>query len=274
MTYTAEEHEVFGLKAASETLDEMLNHRIFKLFPGKPAYVQFRGPAEQQVFNVFLLDFVSQPEAALVGSKGSHLEILARIASQPSLAPHGPPTAIADAVNETEAWLSRGFEIELWIPSLNAAHPIHMTRLEMSWIAGNIAKHKSARLTRVTRKIQEIVQRSGITLKPGDLRLVLDDLDERFNDDLLLYHANALAEMLNNVRWAVHEYLLPHYEAVYRNEGGDPPVYRFEYPNSVSDELARSAYWDLMNEVRRKPFMERFTIGDEYKVPARLAGQY
>lgn len=269
---TPTEHEVMGLKAVVETLDEMLNHAIFRLFEGDNAHLLFERRAQQQLFHAFLLDFLSKPASELVGSKGTHLDVLRRVIERGALSPSADTTELVSAIDVFEAWLNGRFSVDIHIPSTNDIQRVEIDRRRMVWLAGNMAKHRFARLSRVTEKIQQIIEQAGVRPTRGDLHAAVDDLRDRFSEDLLLYHANALAEMLNNIRWAVHNYLLPIYRWAYRQD--EPALYQFEYPAGVVDEFARSVFWDLMNDVRRGPYLPRFTIPDSYKVPDYLKGQY
>ena len=50
-----------------------------------------------------------------------------------------------------------------------------------------------------------------MSLEPTEFEpyLALDDFAAWFHDDVLDYHASQIAEFLNNIRWAVYEYLQP-----------------------------------------------------------------
>jgi hypothetical protein len=47
----------------------------------------------------------------------------------------------------------------------------------------------------------------------------------------------------------------------YRNESPAPydPMYRYDVPALIVRDLPRNMYWNLMNEVRRRPSMDRLT---------------
>jgi hypothetical protein len=52
-----------------------------------------------------------------------------------------------------------------------------------------------------------------------------------------------LIELLNNIRWGIHEYLLPEYHQSYTPEGGNPPMYSYKYPEGVIGKFAQDRYW-------------------------------
>jgi hypothetical protein len=37
-------------------------------------------------------------------------------------------------------------------------------------------------------------------------------------------------------------------------------ITKYCYPDEVQSDLAKSLYWDLMNWIRRKPIVEKFTV--------------
>jgi len=110
---------------------------------------------------------------------------------------------------------------------------------------------------------------NGVSVSWTDALRALDDFHGRFHDDILIYHTTTLAELLNNVRWAIHEYLKAEYDRSYKPpKSEDDPRYTFTYPVGVSNEYAKARYWDLMNSVRGKPWIRRFT-GSQF-----LKGRY
>ena len=94
-----------------------------------------------------------------------------------------------------------------------------------------------------------------------ELLPALEDFYDRFHHDILAYHGTTLIEMLNDVRWGIHEYLKPEFQRSYT-----PPLdpeadvrYSFEYPAEVQQSFARTCYCAIMNSVRTKPYVKRFT---------------
>ena len=37
-------------------------------------------------------------------------------------------------------------------------------------------------------------------------------------------------------------------------------MYHFNYPSGMTSRFAKSCYWDLMNDVRRPPYVRRFRV--------------
>ena len=66
--------------------------------------------------------------------------------------------------------------------------------------------------------------------------------------------------MLNNIRWGIHEYLLPEFNKSYRKDASDPKGFRYsyDYPEKIKDEFVKNCYWSLMNSVRAEPSIKKF----------------
>ena len=104
------------------------------------------------------------------------------------------------------------------------------------------------------------MSKSGITVDINEALLALAEFHERFHTDILNYHSSTIAEFLNNIRWGIYDYLQPEFNKSIVWEGGDPPKYHYTHPKEIQSEFAKACYWDLMNEVRSKPYMRRFKV--------------
>src|SRR2546429_2998487 len=127
-------------------------------------------------------------------------------------------------------------------------------------MCGDISKHNVLRSVGVAEELQQTLAASGVSVELEDAMLALGDFYERFHTDILNYHSSTIAEFLNNILWGIHEYLQPEYQRSLVTEGGNPPKYRYTYPTNVVNEFARTCYWDLLNEVRRRPYVKRFSV--------------
>ena len=117
-----------------------------------------------------------------------------------------------------------------------------------------------SRLTRNAERLAQLLGRNGVQVERIDALRALDDFQQRFHDDILVYHTTTIAELLNNLRWAIHEYLMPEFERAYIPPPSDEdPRYSFGYPPGLVNPYAKLRYWDLMNSVRARPWLPRFT---------------
>jgi len=99
-----------------------------------------------------------------------------------------------------------------------------------------------------------------VTVTVEDSIRAFEDFYAPFHDDILNYHASTVAEHLNNIRWGIYAYLRPEFERSIVWLSREPPHYRYNYPPELSSEFAKHCYWELMNEVRREPYMRRFKV--------------
>jgi hypothetical protein len=146
------------------------------------------------------------------------------------------------------------------LPAADADTQLAVPRKTFLKICGNISKHSILRQSGPARELQDLLERSGVSLSLDEAVLALEDFYERFHTDIFNYHASTIAEFLNEIRWGVFEYLKPEYLRSYTPQGGDPPRYSYSYPAGVCAKLPRAFYWELMNDVRRKPIVERFVV--------------
>ena len=253
------EWEMIALKALTDALDSMLNHSVMTLRGNDPnTEIVFDSSVHQRLFTILLVDFLAKPEKAIVGFDGSYLELLSGICHSPSAGEPKSIMALATSVEHLSSWLSSKIEVTVWLPSLYKETNVTIQRSDFIWITGNISKHNFARLTRVSRKLIKIFQANDVEFNLHQAITVLDEFYERFHDDILNYHSSALAEILNNVRWGIHNYLEPLFKDSFMSDPDDPIQYEYQYPQGLNHEFARSCFWDVMNEVRRGPNIRPF----------------
>ena len=69
------------------------------------------------------------------------------------------------------------------------------------------------------------------------------------------------AEFLNDIRWAIFEHLQPEYlRSWHRPDDTDELLYSYRVPQDCTEPVAWAMYSNLMNRVRAKPWMQRFTV--------------
>lgn len=78
----------------------------------------------------------------------------------------------------------------------------------------------------------------------------------------------AAAEFLNNLRWSIYRYLRPEYRRAWHlteHATPDLALYAYDIPADIAQPVARAMYWELMNRVRARPWVQQFTITDSLK---------
>ena len=258
------ENEVLRLRAAVGSIDQLVTPSLFKLSGEDPeSSIIFHSENEQRLFNILLVDLLNPMDVGLIGASQSVLDGLRAIYTTPQFDVGGSITLLQSTVDTFQGWLDQEITVSVHLPSIDRTVDVGIQRREFIEVCGNISKHNFTRLTHTASKVRKIFARNAVELADQEDLLILDDFYERFHTDILNYHGTAIVEMLNNVRWGIHEYLKPEYQRSYTPADGDPPRYSYTYPPSVTSPTARSWYWDLMNEIRARPPVRRF-VGSKW----------
>lgn len=256
------EQEVVALAAAIEAINSMVNHEMMSLPPigGPDAEARFKSLASGALFSVLLADMLEKVDPALLGIEGSLLDALRKISDEPTLSTHEHAAKLHKATIDLIEWLDTEIQVEVWLPSVDVNAHLKLRRRDFVSICGNISKHNVSRLTRKSEQLRRLLAGNGIDIQWGDALGALDDFHAKFHTDVLAYHSTTLAELLNNLRWAIHEYLTPEFHRSYKPpESVDTYKYGYDVPAAISNKYATDRYWDAMNSVRGKPWVPKFT---------------
>ncbi|MEM5346074.1 hypothetical protein [Paraburkholderia azotifigens] len=271
--FTPVEQESILLLAAWDMMSGMVNHSLFQnIKGGYDSLPMFKTSNDQRLFNILLGDFLSQPNERANNSSFfnfpkptnrsrptdyTFLFYLRKICRQPLLGRSSD--AIQVPLMALSDWLESECLVEdVWFGSISVQADIRIPRIKYIKICGDIAKHNFSRLQSNVAKIQDTLKVAGKAVSSSDGFKALPDFYERFHDDVFTYHCAHIAEMLNNLLWGIYRYLLAEFEQSCTQT--DDVAYRYEYPSGCNHEFARSAYWELMNCVRRKPYLPEFTV--------------
>ena len=237
-----------------------------------------------QLFNILLCDFLSLPHPRRKGSlpfdlpkvpasgrksDQSHLYYLRRVCNEPHL---GSDTKdLLAAVENFSNWLEGETVIEkVWFSSIGLELNMRVIRFDALKITGNLLKHSFTRLEADVRKIQRILEANGHQRTIEECYLVLPEFREWFHEHAFEYQSSEITEFLNEIRWATHEYLHPEFSRAYEEyPSNSNATYRFNIPDSICEPFAKAVYWDLMNLVRKKPIVPRFTVHSAFKTRLR-----
>lgn len=258
--FSQTEEEVIFLSTVTDLIDSMVNFSILQVVGTSPdAHILFPTATHQRFFNILLVDLLSTCDEHLLGRRIPYLEALNNICDHPTFNEGNSVANLRTATDSFVNWLDHEPIVDVWLPSVSADVPLAMPRKTFLKICGNISKHSLLRQSRLAQELCSLLKPSNVSLKLDEAVLALQDFFERFHD-VFSYHASTIAEFLNEIRWGVYEYLLPEYRRSYTPGAGDPPRYSFSYPTELHADFAKTLYWDLMNGIRRKPIVERFTV--------------
>ncbi len=261
VAYSGIEKEIIFLKAVQELIDEMVNYEVLDLIGEDPhSEIRFKSSTHQKFFNIILVDFLSRSDKKVIGEQLSYLGAVKKICENPHFSVDGSVDVLSAATREFTEWLEQGTKIEVWLPSAEIKTTLSIKRIEFLKMCGNITKHNFSRLSGVVGELNEIFERNNISISFGDAFLILEEFYERFHDGILNYHGSTIAEFLNRIRWGIHKYLEPEFSKSIVDEGGDPPKYSYTIPADVKSKFGKNIYWELMNKIRRGPYVKEFKV--------------
>lgn len=270
MTLSDIEQEVVFLKAINELIDSVINSEVLVVEDPDPDSRALAKPTtHQRFFNIVLVDFLSpiSKDQEMPIRHEFYIDALLAISEKPSFSVDNSISELRDATKAFNDWLKEGITAEkVWLSSIDQEVTIRISRSKFLKMCGNISKHNILRLGRVAKQLQDVLRENQLSVELLDARLALGDFYEYFHTHLFEYHSSTIAEFLNNIRWGIHEYLLPEFHRSYiRDTESHPIKYCYTYPEEVVSEFAKQCYWDLMNEIRRKPFVPRFKASESLK---------
>jgi hypothetical protein len=202
-----------------------------------------------------LADFLERTAREFHDIPGSSLDAVRFVAQEGSFECNGSADQLRQSARALADWLEASVVIETWLPSLDLNVNLSLKRREMVAICGNVAKHNPARLTRTAGRLGEILRRGGAQITNRAGVDALEEFYQRFGQDVLIYHTSTIAELLNNVRWGIHEYLVPQFRKSFTPDPKNPPLYSYRFPAGLADPFAQTCFRDIMNRVRAEPFV-------------------
>lgn len=262
MSYSTAEQETIGLCICLEAAGDMANHELLELrqvakYPGE-AEVYFHSHVHEQLFLIRLLDFVKEAgDSQLTGVSGSCLEVLKTVCRTRSFDFDNSVDELRKAVEQLDKWLNCKSKVKLWLPTLDIKAEIGVMRLDFLFMSANHSKHNLFRLTGISRNISKILENNGYAVSSEHVPLALDDFQEHLQENYSIYYGTWLVELINNIIWALHAYLEPQFHRSYVPTAD--LSYRYEFPKEVQNDVARQWFWRLMNNVRRKPYLKKFS---------------
>ncbi len=261
------EEEIVFLKAIKEIIDSMVNREILTVQGTDPdSDILFHSGLHQRLFNVLLVDFLSKTEARVLVGQSTYLGALQAIVANPGFSVDDSVATLRDAVVAFADWLGQKISVDVSLPSIDKQATIRISRLTFLKMCGNISKHNMLRLGRVVEEFQQTLTENGVCMDMEDAMLALDDFYIRFHGDVFNYHGSNIAEYLNDIRWGIYEYLQPEYRRSLVWEAKGYPMYRYDYPDGVTNKYVQQCFASLMDEVRQEPSLRRFKVTKWLKV--------
>jgi hypothetical protein len=277
------EREAIILNSAWEMIDGMVNWAAFvKTERAEPSNLMFQTSGHARLFVILLGDFLSEIRAfkgepvplglkpAPSQARPSDLTFLfhlRQVCAEPKLG--ADTTGLSAAVEAFAIWL----EGEFTATGVNL-HPIDVvadlcvTRYRYIKMCGDMAKHNLARLATNVGHLRKLLEQAGHPVSEQQGYLAVETFFEWFHQDIFIYHSSQIGEFLNNIRWAIYDYLQPEFRRSWHvpaTSTADFPMYSYHVPPVINEPVAVAMYWDTMNRSRSQPYVQRFVIPDYMK---------
>jgi hypothetical protein len=260
------EREVIILRNVYDHIGEMVNFSLMDIQGYDPdSMIMFKDMNQRKLFFILLVDFLSVTDKRGPIKQTSFLAGLLSVCEHPLLAKNESENELREIVNEFRNWLQEKRTIDIWMPSIDKQVNLSISRLDAIKMSGDVSKHNYLRASGVAQRLKEILNESGICVDTDQAMLALPDFYERFHSDILIYLSSHICEFLNDIRWAIHKYLEPEFSKSFHRTNNSTIGYGYHVPNEIKSEYARDCYWELMNELRRKPYMRKFVVSDSFK---------
>lgn len=275
------EREAIILNSAWEMIDDMVNWAMFvKNDSTESTNLMFETQVHARLFIILLGDFLSQIGANMAEpvsfdlnrvpshARPSDLTFLFHLRQVCAKPKFGTDTTPLSQIVESFADFLEG-EItteDVNLSDIDVVANLKIKRIRYLKMCSDIAKHNLARLTTNVKHLRKLLDVAKHPVSEQEAYLAVENFYTWFQDHIFLYHSNQIAEFLNNIRWSIYDYLAPEFKrSWYLTDEATPefPKYGYRVPTEITDRMAYAMYWNLMNRVRSKPYMQRFVV-DRY----------
>lgn len=257
--------EAVGLCVAIGALRDLVNHSLMDFrhlseSPGETEVV-FKSSPHRDLFYIRLLDFVLEKGGGdLFGEARSCLTVLERTGANPLLSAPMHAQGLSEAASALRAWLDHVINPRLWLSSVGISVRLSVSRIALLRIIGNQAKHNAGRLTGVSKDVQRLLSDQGHSVSLAQIPFVLEDFRDHLGENIFIYYGTWIAQLVNDLAWAIHHYIEPVYrERIVKVDGALPGMYRFDPLPGVSPGSPEHMWFHkLLNEARTLPYVQPF----------------
>lgn len=250
------EFEVAVMYGAVALLDEILGTDVFEIHgTGENQNISFKSRIAQRYYYLSLIDFLSDMDSSfkLTKDKCTVLDGMLQISSNPQIGYKKDIKTLRTTLRRFEKWIGKEVHVQkFWSPKINRETTLLLSRFDMIKICANMSKHGILMLGGIALDTQAIFQNSKKAISFSEAILCLEDFYEKFHNDILIYHASYIAEMLLDIRLAINDYLTPIYQNHLRNKEGvnDISLYEYKMPKDIKNDTIKVLFWDTMNSIR------------------------
>lgn len=249
------EKEIILLCSVANMIDSIVNCLTLKLIPTKNNIyeVRFKGIIEKEFFNIILVDLLSEA-ASLISSRGNnYIDLLENIVKNPNFNVNNSIYKLNTSITRFQNWLNTYATIEnMWFQTIEVKCNFKIKRKDLILISGNTKKHNTTRLSGIAKNIKRVFLENEIKIDDVQSIYAINDFDNWIHGDgdIFSYYSSILTKFLNDIRWGIYYYLEPEFFRSYAQNENNPRCYKYRYPLEINHDLAKSYYWDMMNEIR------------------------
>jgi hypothetical protein len=282
MTFTKMEQEAIVLNAVIGMVDDMVNHAIFHRLGEKRHNTNLQPLTSNSLrqFGVLLRDFLSpvtsrnnnmpfdlpKPNNADLATDHTTLFYLSRVCENPLIGEE--IECLRQVVYDFVRWLEGYAFVEgVWFANIEVEVDLRIKRIDFIRMSGDIGKHNFLRLGGQARKLQRILEENNVTIDESDAYLALPDCWDWFHTHLFAYHASNIAEFLNNIRYAIRQYITPIAEDRYKIIDIFEGIrrYTFDRPDEIRNKFAWEQYYNLLHSTLDEPNFPYFSVSESFK---------
>lgn len=267
------EKESIGLSICIDALNNIVNHSLVELrevarHPGEYE-VYFHDSVHRELFLLRALDFVKESsDKNLTGVKGSCLDVLRHACETACFNRENSVENLKRAVNSLTEWLNYRTPMTFWLPDLDINAKLNVSRLELLHVSGNYSKHNLSRLTGVSKSIHKMLGDNGYVVSLESIPFTIDYFCEHLNSNFFIYYCSWITELLNNLRWAIYDYLYLSFQELGIRKSEFHFTYNF--PSEIDNKTKETWFWGMMNGVLQKPYLKRFKAAHYLKNESSL----
>jgi hypothetical protein len=270
LNLTPIENEIITLKVVLDMIGDMVNHETMTFYlHALDSSIIFKTMTHMAFFNIILVDLLSKPSDIFLDDK-KYIDRLKDICDNPLMGKTSDAQELKIAVCAFDQWLSDKVTIQnRWFPSLDLNIDLNIRRQDFIYMCGNIAKHNFTRLTRVAENLQRVFEDNGQSVSLDKCIVALEDFREQFYNDIFHYHSSTIAEFLNNIRWGIYSYASAVRACCVENSYDKTmrlSIYKYSYPTDVTSDIGKTCFWNLMHDVMREPYVQRFEVAKYLKM--------
>jgi hypothetical protein len=164
---------------------------------------------------------------------------------------------LVNEVSKFSYWLNNEIEDNIYFHSFEKELKINICRYNLIYLYANYLKHTVSNLTYVRTELLKLLK-TQISIENDKNIFFIKTFFEYFSENILLYHSSMIAQYINDIRWAIHDYLINEYNKSIWYK--DKMKYEYRIPKQIDSEIDKYVYWELMNETRDGPYIQRFKI--------------